>query len=435
MAMAPAIVVYLFTQRWVMEGVTQGAVKRLTPTDPHHLTPKESETVSISVELPRHDRPSTGALWWRQAVVYQIYPRSFADANGDGIGDLRGHHLPRRLPGRPRVDAVWLSPFYPSALADGGYDVDDYRDVDPRLGTLADFDELVSRAARRRHQARSSTSCPTTPPTGTRGSRRRWPRRAGLARARPLHLPRRHRTGRLAAAARTGSRCSAAPPWQRVADGQWYLHLFAPEQPDLNWDNPEVRDDFLTHPAVLGRPRRRRLPRRRRPRPGQGPARAAARRRPSSTGQPDGRSATRSWDRDEVHDIYARVARRCSTSTTRRGPRSPRRGCTPPGAPATPARRASARRSTSTCCRPTSTPPSFRRIITDNLAEAAGVRGILDLGVLQPRRGPARHPLRAAERRPSTGSGQDGRPGCSPTAPQPVLDVDWACAGPGPPPC
>ncbi len=82
--------------------------------------------------------------WWRQAAVYQIYPRSFADANGDGIGDLPG--VTSRIPYLKAlgIDAVWLSPFYPSALADGGYDVDDYRDVDPRLGTLADFDEMVA---------------------------------------------------------------------------------------------------------------------------------------------------------------------------------------------------------------------------------------------------------------------------------------------------
>ena len=91
--------------------------------------------------------------WWRQAVVYQIYPRSFADANGDGIGDLRGiiDHAGHLV--RLGVDAVWLSPFYPSALADGGYDVDDYRAVAPELGTLDDFDELVVRPARRRDQA------------------------------------------------------------------------------------------------------------------------------------------------------------------------------------------------------------------------------------------------------------------------------------------
>src|SRR4051812_27696575 len=82
--------------------------------------------------------------WWRQAAVYQIYPRSFADSNGDGIGDLPG--ITSRVPYLKSlgVDAVWLSPFYPSALADGGYDVDDHRDVDPRLGTLADFDAMLS---------------------------------------------------------------------------------------------------------------------------------------------------------------------------------------------------------------------------------------------------------------------------------------------------
>ena len=102
-----------------------------------------------------HDDPApapTDADWWRQAVVYQVYPRSFADANGDGIGDLRG--IRSRVPYLRRlgVDAVWLSPFYPSALADGGYDVDDYRDVDPRLGTL----DRLRRPRRTRCTARAS---------------------------------------------------------------------------------------------------------------------------------------------------------------------------------------------------------------------------------------------------------------------------------------
>ena len=92
---------------------------------------------------------SRQADWWRQAVVYQVYPRSFSDHDGDGLGDLRG--VIDRVPylADLGVDAVWLSPFYPSALADGGYDVDDYRDVDPRLGTLADFDAM----ARALHEA------------------------------------------------------------------------------------------------------------------------------------------------------------------------------------------------------------------------------------------------------------------------------------------
>jgi Glycosidases len=84
------------------------------------------------------------AEWWRQAVVYQIYPRSFADSDGDGVGDLGGIISRVTYLASLGIDAVWLSPFYPSALTDGGYDVDDYRDVDPRLGTLTDFDEMTA---------------------------------------------------------------------------------------------------------------------------------------------------------------------------------------------------------------------------------------------------------------------------------------------------
>ncbi len=91
--------------------------------------------------------------WWRQASVYQIYPRSFSDSNGDGLGDIKG--ITAKVPYLKElgIDAVWLSPFYPSALADGGYDVDDYRDVDPKLGTLEDFDEMSAALHAGRHQA------------------------------------------------------------------------------------------------------------------------------------------------------------------------------------------------------------------------------------------------------------------------------------------
>ena len=81
--------------------------------------------------------------WWRQAVIYQIYPRSFKDSNGDGLGDIKGVTSKVSYLQSLSIDAIWLSPFYPSALADGGYDVDDYRDVDPKLGTLSDFDEML----------------------------------------------------------------------------------------------------------------------------------------------------------------------------------------------------------------------------------------------------------------------------------------------------
>ncbi|MFP5416740.1 MAG: alpha-amylase family glycosyl hydrolase [Actinomycetes bacterium] len=186
---------------------------------------------------------SPGAEWWRQAVVYQIYPRSFADSNGDGIGDLPGILSRIDYLAGLGIDAVWLSPFYPSALADGGYDVADYRDIDPRIGTLADFDALI--AELHRHRIRI------------------------LIDIVPNHTSNLHPWFQEALAAEPGSKAReryifrdgtgadrTQPPadwvslfggsaWDRVPDGQWYLHTFAAEQPDLNWGNPEVRAEFL----------------------------------------------------------------------------------------------------------------------------------------------------------------------------------------------
>ena len=242
--------------------------------------------------------------WWRQAVVYQVYPRSFADASGDGIGDVRGITSRADYLASLGVDAVWVSPFYPSALADGGYDVDDYRDVDPVLGTLEDFDELVAAlhargvARHRRHRAR------TTPPTGTRGSAPRWP----PARAHPSASATSSATAPGPTAREPPSDWESVfggPAWERVPDGQWYLHMFAPEQPDFNWDHPEVREDFLAHPALLVRPRRRRLPRRRRALAGQGPRASRSRRPPSCRRSRPRWAAHPLWDQDGVHEVYA----------------------------------------------------------------------------------------------------------------------------------
>ncbi|WP_067185219.1 glycoside hydrolase family 13 protein [Microtetraspora niveoalba] len=172
--------------------------------------------------------------WWRDAVVYQVYPRSFADADGDGEGDLRGVRSRLDHLADLGVDAVWLSPFYPSPMADGGYDVADYLDVDPRYGTLADFDALVADAA-------------------DRGIR-------VIVDIVPNHCSSEHPWFREALAAAPGSperdrfvfrdrpnnwRSNfGGPAWTRVPDGQWYLHLFDSRQPDWNWRNPDVVEMF-----------------------------------------------------------------------------------------------------------------------------------------------------------------------------------------------
>ena len=188
-----------------------------------------------------HD--SAAAPWWRQAVVYQIYPRSFADADGDGLGDLRGILSRVSYLSELGVDAVWLSPFYPSELADGGYDVADYRDVDPRLGTLEDFDALVEQL-----HARDIRVVVDIVPNHT-SDQHVWFQEALTAgrgsAARDRYV---FREG-------TGPDGNQPPTdwlsmfggsaWERVEDGQWYLHHFAVEQPDLNWSHPEVRADFV----------------------------------------------------------------------------------------------------------------------------------------------------------------------------------------------
>ena len=186
---------------------------------------------------------ASDADWWRQAAVYQIYPRSFADSDGDGIGDLRG--ILSRVPYLQTlgIDAVWLSPFYPSPLADGGYDVADYRDVDPRIGTLNDFDELVAAL----HTVGIRVVVDIVPNHSSNDHP--W-FRAALA-ADP-GSPERDRYLLRDGLGDQGERPPSdwrsvfgGPAWSRAPDGQWYLHTFAKEQPDLNWDNRQVRDDFL----------------------------------------------------------------------------------------------------------------------------------------------------------------------------------------------
>lgn len=185
--------------------------------------------------------------WWRHAVVYQIYPRSFADGNGDGIGDLPG--ITSRLAALSDlgVDAVWLSPFYRSPQADAGYDVADYCDIDPLFGTLDDFDAMLAKA----RELGLRVIVDLVPNHSS--DEHAWFRAAlaaepgSLQRARYLF---RHGTGPDGnLPPNNWQSVFGGSAWTRVANpdgtpGQWYLHIFDVKQPDLDWTNPDVRQEF-----------------------------------------------------------------------------------------------------------------------------------------------------------------------------------------------
>ena len=314
------------------------------------------------------------------------------------------------------IDAVWLSPFYPSALADGGYDVDDYRDVDPRLGTLADFDDMVA-ALHAAGSRSSSTSCPTTPRTGTPcsrpRSRRRRARRSATA------------TSSATDSARTAS-CRPAD-WDscfgglRVGAGRRravVLPLLRDRAARLQLGQPRRARRVPEDPAVLVGSRRGRLPDRRgalvssKDLPDR-----AAHARPSSTRWTPPPDSTRSGTATTCTRSTPSGAR-SSTSTTRRAPRSPRPG----------SQRAERRARYATpeglgqafnfdLLEADFDAAQFRSIVTDNLAQSAATGSVVHLGALEPRRRTARHPLRACaaqrERRPSRaprGSSRAARP-------------------------
>ena len=186
--------------------------------------------------------------WWRQAAIYQIYPRSFKDSNGDGIGDIQGIISEIDYLASLSLDAIWLSPFYPSALADGGYDVDDYRSVDPRIGTLDDFDEMISKLG----AVGIKVFVDIVPNHSS--DQHVWFKEAlaapegSVARSRYIFRDGKGAQGELPPSDWPSHFAPSA--WTRTKNpdgtpGQWYLHLFAPEQPDFNWDNREVQEDFL----------------------------------------------------------------------------------------------------------------------------------------------------------------------------------------------
>ncbi|WP_431803515.1 glycoside hydrolase family 13 protein [Microbacterium sp. bgisy203] len=197
--------------------------------------------------LPAIGENRPGAEWWRTAVIYQIYPRSFADASGDGIGDLAGvtaHLDDLRALG---VDAVWLSPFYRSPQKDAGYDVADYRDIDPLFGTLADFDEMLAAA----HDRGIRVIVDLVPNHSS--DQHVWFQEAlaaepgNAARARYLFRDGAGENGELPP--NNWESVFGGPAWTRTTDpdgtpGQWYLHLFDTTQPDFDWANPEIQEEF-----------------------------------------------------------------------------------------------------------------------------------------------------------------------------------------------
>ena len=203
----------------------------------------------MSFDLSRapHHSAHHNAEWWRSAVIYQVYPRSFADSNGDGVGDLPG--ITSRLSSLASlgIDAVWLSPFMRSPQKDAGYDVADYTDVDPLFGTLADFDAMVNRA----HELGLRVLIDLVP--NHTSDQHRWFQGAlneveGSAERDFYHFKDgRGEHGELPP--NNWLSLFGGPAWTRINNpdgtpGQWYLHLFDSSQPDLNWANPKVQQEF-----------------------------------------------------------------------------------------------------------------------------------------------------------------------------------------------
>ncbi|MGY1452394.1 glycoside hydrolase family 13 protein [Streptomyces sp. SS8] len=210
----------------------------LTATTDHGVSPRTA---------PPASSPGTSRSWWRDAVVYQVYVRSFLDSTGDGIGDLAGVRAGLPYLRKLGVDGIWLSPVYPSPQHDHGYDVADYLDVDPVYGDLEEFDRLVAAA----HRLGLKVVLDIVP--NHCSSEHPWFRTAlaegpgGPHRALFHFADGRGERGELPP--NNWRAMFGGPAWSRVTEpggepGQWYLHLFTPEQPDLNWRDPAVAEHF-----------------------------------------------------------------------------------------------------------------------------------------------------------------------------------------------
>ena len=189
---------------------------------------------------PRHAQKE----WWRSAVIYQVYVRSFADGDGDGTGDLAGVRSKLPYLAELGVDALWFNPWYLSPMKDGGYDVADYRAIDPVFGTLAEAEKLIAEA----RELGIRTIVDIVP--NHVSDQHPWFRAAlaagpGSPERELFHFrPGRGRAGGLPPNDWPSQFVgSTEPVWTRLPDGDWYLHLFTPEQPDLNWAHPAVRQE------------------------------------------------------------------------------------------------------------------------------------------------------------------------------------------------
>ena len=178
--------------------------------------------------------------WWQRSVVYQIYPRSFQDSNGDGIGDLKGITSRLEYVRELGVDAIWLSPVYKSPNDDNGYDISDYQDIMTEFGTMADFDEMLEKA----HSLGLKIVMDLV--VNHSSDEHKWFVESRSSKDNPYRDYYIWREGKNGGAPNNWGSCFGGSAWQYdEKTDMYYLHLFSKKQPDLNWDNPVVRDEVF----------------------------------------------------------------------------------------------------------------------------------------------------------------------------------------------
>ena len=177
--------------------------------------------------------------WWKNAVVYQIYPKSFQDSNGDGIGDIQGIISRLDYLEELGIDAVWISPMYCSPQDDNGYDISDYQDIDPMFGSLDDMEELIAKAREKNIRIIMDLVLNHT------SDEHRWFQEAKKSKDNPYHDYYVWRDGEEGVYPNDMKATFGGPAWEWVPElGQYYFHQFSVKQPDLNWENPEVRREI-----------------------------------------------------------------------------------------------------------------------------------------------------------------------------------------------